>query len=81
MPRPPNRTASSSSASQTANAGWDAEAATYGVTLRFSESDSIASLLEFAATDLTYEYLEGGGFYNLTCFSYRKGEIRGSFKM
>ena len=45
---------------QTANADWDAEAATYGAVLRFSETDSIASLLGFAATDLTYEISEGG---------------------
>ena len=45
---------------QTVVADWDAEAATYGVILRFSESDSIASLLGFAATDLTYEISEGG---------------------
>jgi len=45
---------------QTAVIDWDAEAATYSVILRFSESDSIASLLGFAATDLTYEYSEGG---------------------
>ena len=40
---------------QTAIADYDAEAATYGVILRFSETDSIASLLGYAATDLTYE--------------------------
>ena len=45
---------------QTVVADWDAEAATYGVILRFSDSDSIASLLGFAATDLTYEISEGG---------------------
>ena len=45
---------------QTVIADWDAEAATYGVILRFSESDSIASLLGYAATDLTYEIGEGG---------------------
>ena len=46
---------------QTAVADWDAEAATYGVILRFSESDSVAaSLLGFAASDLTYEISEGG---------------------
>ena len=45
---------------QTVIADWDAEAATYGVILRFSESDSVASLLGFAATDLTYEVSEGG---------------------
>ena len=45
---------------QTTNADWDAGSATYGVILRFSESDSIASLLGFAATDLTYEIGEGG---------------------
>ena len=44
---------------QTVVADWDAEAATYGVILRFSEGSSIASLLGFAATDLTYEYVEG----------------------
>ena len=33
---------------QTANADWDAEAATYGAVLRFSETDSIASLLGFS---------------------------------
>ena len=41
-------------------ADWDAEAATYGVILRFSESNSIAKLLGFAASDLTYETSEGG---------------------
>ena len=41
-------------------ADWDAEAATYGAILRFSETDSIASLLGYAATDLTYEIGEGG---------------------
>ena len=45
---------------QTAIADWDAEAATYGVILRFSGTDSIASLLGYAATDLIYEYSEGG---------------------
>jgi len=45
---------------QTVIADWDAEAAVYGVILRFSESDSIASLLGYAATDLTYEIGEGG---------------------
>ena len=45
---------------QTVFADWDAEAATYGVILRFSETDSVASLLGFAATDLTYEIGEGG---------------------
>ena len=45
---------------QTVIADWDAEAATYGVILRFSESDSIGPLLGFAATDLTYEIGEGG---------------------
>ena len=44
----------------TRNADWDAEAATYGVIRRFSESDSIASLLGFAVTDLTHEISEGG---------------------
>ena len=39
---------------QTSIADWDAEAATYGAILRFSETDSIASLLGYAATDLTY---------------------------
>ena len=45
---------------QTVVADWDAEAATYGAILRFSEGNSIASLLGFAATDLTYEHGEGG---------------------
>ena len=45
---------------QTVIADWDAEAALSGVILRFSESGSIASLLGFAATDLTYEIGEGG---------------------
>jgi len=45
---------------QTVIADWDAEAAGVGVILRFSESDSIASLLGYAATDLTYETGEGG---------------------
>jgi len=44
---------------QTVIADWDAEAAGYGVILRFSESDSTGPLLGFAATDLTYEIGEG----------------------
>ena len=36
------------------------QGATYGAILRFSETDSTASLLGYATTDLTYEYSEGG---------------------
>ena len=39
---------------------WDTESATYGVILRMSDTDSIAPLLGYASTDLTYETGSGG---------------------